>query len=625
MTGGATVKERAAVTVAAPPVRSGWWGRRRLVLGGVGLLLAAIPFLTPSSYIHNLFILIFLMAVLASGWNVIGGYTGYVSLGHSAFVGVGAYTAGILAARWEVSPFLVAPLGGVAAALVALLFSLATRKTRGAAFVIVSFAMLELLGIITRNWSSVTGGSQGLVMPLPDWDIRFHNWPFYYALLALMLGSIAMTVAIRRSKFGLGLMAIRDDEDKAAGIGVVTPIYKGLAFMASAVLVGIAGAVYGYYISFLSVSTMFDVVLSMQLVLAALLGGRGTVWGPILGAFLVVPLAEFTNTTLGGASAGAFRLIMFGGLVLIVALLLPRGILPSISDRLVRRAETGTASPTGSRLLESDLPATPASHRVSVTPSTGAALLQVRDVTMRFGGLTALDGASLAVASGSVTALIGPNGSGKTTLFNVIDGTYAASSGEVLLAGRSLGRLNRTRRAFAGVARTYQIPRLFPSLTVLENVAAVNREFTLSRLARSAVSGEEAARATELLDFVGMGEYLSTRATALSYGQRKLVELAQVLMLDPAVILLDEPAAGINPTLLRRLGRLIRALNQAGRTIVVVEHDMHFVLSLADHAVVLARGQVIAAGDPQTVSTDPAVLDAYLGDDFVLEIQQTGS
>ena len=316
---------------------------------------------------------------------------------------------------------------------------------------------------------------------------------------------------------------------------------------------------------------------------------------------------------------------MFGGLVLIVALLLPRGILPSISDRLVRRAETGTASPTGSRLLESDLAATPVSHRVSVTPSASAALLHVRDVTMRFGGLTALDGASLAVASGSVTALIGPNGSGKTTLFNVIDGTYAASSGEVLLAGRSLGRLNRTRRAFAGVARTYQIPRRCPSLTVLENVAAVNREFTLSRLARSAVSGEEAARATELLDFVGMGEYLSIRATALSYGQRKLVELAQMLMLDPAVILLDEPAAGINPTLLRRLGRLIRALNQAGRTIVVVEHDMHFVLSLADHAVVLARGQVIAAGDPQTVSTDPAVLDAYLGDDFVLEIQQTGS
>lgn len=609
-----------AVAGAAGAVpRSGLGRRPRVGLAIAIALLIAIPFLTPNSYIHNVFILIFLLAVLASGWNVMAGYTGYVSLGHSAFVGVGAYTTGVLVARWEVSPFLIAPIGGLAAAVVALLLGLATRKTRGAAFVIVSFAALELLGIITRNWSPVTGGNQGLFMPLPDWDVRFHNWPFYYALLALMLLSTAMTVAIRRSKFGLGLMAIRDDEDKAAGIGVVTPVYKGLAFMSSAVLVGMAGAVYGYYISFLSVSTMFDVVLSMQIVLAALLGGRGTVWGPILGAFLVVPLSELTNTTLGGADAGAIRLIMFGGLVLVVALLLPRGILPSISGRLARRARTGTASPTGSRLLDAELPATPVSHRVGATQTTGETLLEVRDVTMRFGGVTALDGASLTVPAGSITALIGPNGSGKTTLFNVIDGTYAATSGGVSLAGQSLNRLNPTRRAFSGIARTYQLPRLFPSLTVLENVAAVNSDFSLARLVRSAVSGTEAARATELLEFVGMGEYVGARATDLSYGQRKLVELAQVLMLDPAVILLDEPAAGINPTLLRRLGGLIRALNASGRTFVIVEHDMHFVLALADRAVVLAHGQVIAAGDPQTVSTDPAVLDAYLGDNFVLE------
>lgn len=620
---GSAVQERAAATAVVPPVRLGPAGPWRLVLGAAGLLLAVIPFLTPNSYVHNVLILTFLVAVLASGWNIMAGYTGYVSLGHSAFVGVGGYTAGVLAARWEVSPFLVAPLGGVAAALVALALGLATRKTRGAAFVIVSFATLELLNILTRNWSSVTGGSQGLVMPLPDWDIRFHNWPFYYALFALMLGSVAMTVAIRRSKLGLGLMAIRDDEDKAAGIGVVTPVYKGLAFMASAVLVGIAGAVYGYYISFLSVSTMFDIVLSMQLVLAALLGGRGTVWGPVVGAFLVVPLSELTNTTLGGASAGAFRLIMFGSLVLIVALLLPRGILPSIADRLHRRSASGTASPTGSRLLESELPVTPASRRVAVAPARDAPLLQVHDLTKRFGGITALDHASLTVPSGSVTALIGPNGSGKTTLFNIIDGTYAATSGEVTLAGRSLSGMNTTRRAFAGIARTYQLPRLFPSLTVLENVAAVNSRFDLGRLVRSAVSGDEAARARELLEFVGMGEYVSVRASALSYGQRKLVELAQVLMLDPAVILLDEPAAGINPTLLRRLSRLIRALHDSGRTFVIVEHDMHFVLALSDHAVVLAHGQVIAAGDPQTVSTDPAVLDAYLGDEFVLDTEQT--
>ena len=254
----------------------------------------------------------------------------------------------------------------------------------------------------------------------------------------------------------------------------------------------------------------------------------------------------------------------------------------------------------------------------------GAELLRVDGVTMQFGGVRALDDASLQVPSGSITALIGPNGSGKTTLFNVIDGTYTPATGDVVLAGRSLAGLDRTRRAFAGIGRTYQLPRLFDSLTVLENVVAVSSDFQLRRLAHSAVSGAEAARATELLEFVGLGEYVGARATDLSYGQRKLVELAQMLMLDPAVILLDEPAAGINPTLLQRLSKLIRSLNAAGRTFVIVEHDMHFVLSLADRATVLARGRVIATGDPSEVSSDPAVLEAYLGDDFVLEATTNG-
>ena len=238
---------------------------------------------------------------------------------------------------------------------------------------------------------------------------------------------------------------------------------------------------------------------------------------------------------------------------------------------------------------------------------------------MRFGGLLALDKVSVSIRRGSITALIGPNGSGKTTLFNVIDGTYTPTAGRVLLEGADVSGLNRTRRTFKGIGRTYQLPRLFNSMTALENVVAVNSSFSIRRLARSAVSGDEAARAIELLEFVGLGGYVHAKATDMSYGQRKLVELAQVLMLDPAIILLDEPAAGINRALLERLSGLITALHESGRTIVIVEHDMEFVLSLADHVTVLARGQVVATGDPSQVSSDPHVLDAYLGDDFVLE------
>ncbi len=589
--------------------------RTWIITAGI-VFVGSIPLLTPSSYIQNVLILTFLMAVLGLGWNIMAGYTGYISLGHSAFIGVGGYTAGILSERWGVSPFLVAPLGGLAAALVALALGLTTGRTRGPAFVIVSFAMLELLGLLTRNFSSLTGGSQGFPMPLPQWNLTFYNWPFYYSLFALVLLSLLMTRAIRRSKFGLGLVAIRDDEDKAAGIGIVTSVYKSLAFMSSAVLVGVAGAIYGYYLSYLSISTMFDIVLSMQVVLAVLIGGRGTTWGPVLGAFIIVPLSEATNTTMGGLSAGAFRLIMFGGLLLLVTLALPRGIIPTI-EQWWRRRTAGPVSRTGARLVDMDLPPVPTSLRLSARGTDD--VLRTDDIVMKFGGLLALNKASVTIRHGTISALIGPNGSGKTTLFNVIDGTYSPAEGRVLLEGRDVSGLGRTRRAFKGIGRTYQLPRLFASMTALENVVAVNSSFSLRRLTRSAVSGEEAARATELLEFVGLADYVHAQVTDMSYGQKKLVELAQVLMLDPAVILLDEPAAGINRTLLNRLSALIKALNASGRTIVIVEHDMEFVLNLADEVTVLARGQVIASGAPDEVSTDPQVLEAYLGEDFVLE------
>jgi branched-chain amino acid transport system permease protein len=393
-------------------------------------------------------------------------------------------------------------------------------------------------------------------------------------------------------------------------VGIDTPVYKLFAFVASAVFVGMAGAIYGYYLSFVDPIGMFNILLSVQILLSMLLGGRGTLFGPVLGAFLIEPLNEWSNNNLGGGNA---RLLVFGGLMALVILFLPRGIIPTARDLLEARRKRGKAGLVGARLELRERPA-PAER-----PPVGPPLLEVRDLDKRFGGLRAVDGCSFEVPEGSITALIGPNGSGKTTVFNLIGGTMRPDAGEVWFDGERIDGLRSWRRAYRGIGRTFQITRLFREMTVLENVVAPLREFRFGQLNAGAVSGPEAERAEELLDFVGMRAFSGQQAAALSYGQQKLVELAQILMLDPRLIMLDEPAGGINPTLIERMGDMIRELNAQGKTFLIVEHNMPFVLGLCDPVLVLASGSCICRGTPAHIQKDPRVLDAYLGADFVLE------
>jgi ABC-type branched-subunit amino acid transport system ATPase component/ABC-type branched-subunit amino acid transport system permease subunit len=592
-------------------LRSPWTG----LIAAAVLLVAVFPVLSDDLYYQNMIILSMVFAIGAVGLNIITGYAGYVSLGQGAFIGLGAYTVGICVTDIGGSPWVWVPVAGLVAGALAALLGVVAMRARGHAFVILTIAFLFLVQLLATNWDELTNGTGGITLPIPTWSVEYQYWPFYYALMGLLAVSLLGSWWIRRNKFGMGLIAIREDEDKAATVGVSTPTYKILAFAASAVFVGMAGGVYGYYISFIDPLGMFNILLSVQIILSLLLGGRATLWGPVLGAFIIEWLNETSNNEFGGGNA---RLLIFGGLLALVVLFLPNGIIPTAGSWIERWRTRGKAGLAGERLTGIDLRER-AAPVPAAPPASARPLLEVKGLAKSFGGVRAVDDASFAVPEGSITALIGPNGSGKTTVFNLIGGTMAPEAGEVWFDGRRIDRKPPWKRAHLGIGRTFQITRLFGDMTVLENVVAPLREFHLGLLGADAVSGPEARRAEELLDFVGMRKYRDVRASELSYGQQKLLELAQILMLDPKLIMLDEPAGGINPTLIERIGETIRELNSRGKTFLIVEHNMPFVLGLCNPVLVLARGRTIASGSPDEVQNDPEVLDAYLGEDFRLE------
>jgi ABC-type branched-subunit amino acid transport system ATPase component/ABC-type branched-subunit amino acid transport system permease subunit len=571
------------------------------------LALVLYPLIDPAAtYEQTVLLFAFLVAIQSISWNIISGFAGYVSLGHSVFLGIGAYTAGILSTKWEVNPLVIAPVSGVVAVAVALLVGSVVLRAKGPAFVIITIALLLLLQILAVNLPGLTNGSDGITLELPFWDAGIQNIPFYYMFLGLMVLTFGFSAWIRRTKFGTGLVAIREDEGKAAAIGIPTTLYKNLAYAASAFFIGVAGAVYAYFLTFLNPLGAFNILVSVTVVLGALVGGRGTLWGPVVGAF-IVSFASEAATVYGGGTQS--RLLLFGLALVIIVLFMPAGLLPTLQRLLTKRRGPVEYTDHTGAMEQRDIQVT--TRPIDEKPGP---LLEIRDVHKAFGGLRAVNGANLEIPRGSITALIGPNGSGKTTLFNLITGTGGAHTGQIWFDGTRIDGMTPWARAHRGLGRTFQVTRLFKSMTVLENVVSPLRSFSPPVLASGAVAGHEADRAREVLSFVGLARFEGQRAGTLSYGQQKLVELAQVLMLEPRLVLLDEPAGGINPGLVDRMADVIRAANRQGVTFLVVEHNIPMVLDLCDPVFVLARGEVIASGPPDVIRNDPAVLDAYLGE-----------
>jgi branched-chain amino acid transport system permease protein len=307
--------------------------RAALVFGA----LSALPFGFTAPWIQNLFIFTLMYAALASAWNIVGGYSGYISLGHAAFFGVGAYAVGIAFTHWSIGggyrPFYVLPLVGLGVALVSVPVGWVAYRTRAATFAIVTITLLFVTQQLAYNLRSLTGGSQGIAIPVPSFPLSTYEEPFYYAMLGVLALAMLTSWFVRGSKLGLALGAIRDDEDRARGLGVQTSFAKLTAFAVSAGLVAMAGGVWAYYIAFVYPQFAVDPLVTIGMVLMVYLGGRGTLWGPVLGAFILVPAQQFLAYRLG---ASELYLVGYSAVFLVVMLLLPRGILPSLSDRARR-------------------------------------------------------------------------------------------------------------------------------------------------------------------------------------------------------------------------------------------------------------------------------------------------
>ncbi len=573
--------------------------RATLVLALFGVTAATLGAFYGNNY-HLLIIgTIAVSAIVATGLNVLFGLAGQISFGHAGFFAIGAYTASILSAKAEV-PFLLAALAGSAlAAAAGALLALPALRVRGPYLAMVTIAFGFVIEQGAAEWKGVTGGWNGFMnIPRPGWI----GGPMDDRALAIACAVLAGLLLYGFARFastrwGLAMRATRDAEIAAQSLGANLVAVRTLAFAISAAVTGFAGALFATLQGFISPES-FPFFMSITFVLLVLVGGQGSASGPLLGALVVVLLPEMLS------SLAEYRLMFFGGLLLLVLWIAPSGIAGAAAALWARRA-SHKSQPSA---VASDEP------RVSRFLSReGNEALAVEKISVSFGGNRAVDEASLVALPGRVTSLIGPNGAGKTTLLNLVSGFYKAESGKVRIGAAEITGASSYAAARAGVARTFQTSQLFSGMTVQENLlVALNR----GELAGKApVPPSEGARlADALLAWVGYAGSSQRSAGELPHVDRRLVEIARALATRPAVLLLDEPAAGLSSEDTERLGEVVRRIAGLGIAVLIIEHDMQLVMGISDKVYVLDAGRMIAEGSPIEVQQNPAVRRAYLGD-----------
>ena len=567
---------------------------------GAGAILAGVPYLGLPLFYESFLYLVLHWIVLATSWNILSGYSGYFSFGHGAFFGAGMYTTAVLAARLEVPFVWTLPAAAAVAAVMGLALGAVVfrvRELRGELFALVTLAATFVVGTIILN-TPIDGGPGVYLnaVPVPRIGPSPASSLYLMALAAAVL-TLLVARAVYGSRLGMGLFAIHDDEDAAEVMGVPTYRCKLIAFAASCALAGVAGGIHALFVSYVTVSETFSIIVPLTVVLMSVLGGTRQWAGPAVGAALITALL-YAFTAGNHAVAGK---AVFGAVLIAAILFMPDGVLGAIMARVRRRASSRGAERAAAPTLEA-LP------EIDHAGKHGEPLLVVHDLGKRFTGVRALAGVSFDVRRGEILALLGPNGSGKSTFINVVSGHYRADEGSITFEGRRIEALPAHAIARAGIARTYQIPRPFAHLSVLDNVALTAM---FGRAAQDRAMAEREAR--RWLAFTGLGSRADAMPPALNLHQRKFLELARALAARPRLLLLDEVLSGLTPSEINDAIALVRSIRERGTTIVFVEHVMRAVMALADRVVVLDHGVVIGEGLPDDVMRQEGVASAFLG------------
>ena len=599
---------------------------KALVLIGGLLVLMLLPLRLDQYIIHVLTMSIF-FGYMGIAWNIFSGYSGWFSMGHSVFFGIGGYASTLLYIRLGMNPWVAMFAGAICTGIIAAVTGGFIFRINRQFFPIVTIAFLNVVKLLATYFSDFTRGSQGISLPIRE-GFRYltmsNKVGYFYIIIVMVAIGIAISYKIRYSKLGLDLLALRDDEDAAEALGVATYSAKIKALSISAALLSMAGTFFAHYTLFVDPVTMFGTSFSFQMPIMSILGGIGTPIGPIIGSIITVPIDSVLRANLSGR-LGGLNLLIFGLLLMIAVTFFPDGIISLYRRKKSkgavesqRESESINARLEGADINSSSTMDSAQERHVDFgrdneyasDQTEGKNILKVENLTVQFGGLTAVKNVNVCINEGEILGLIGPNGAGKTTCFNAITGYVMKSRtagkvtflGEEIKSGTSPHQLTKL-----GMTRTFQIVKPFSKMTVLENVMVATMMYEKNyRKARQ--------DAFTFLERCRLGAYAEAHPGSLTIANQKRLELARALATRPKLLMLDEPMAGLNPSELDEMVDILREIASQGVTMVIIEHNMKAIMSLCDRVVVLDHGEKIAEGIPSEVSNNERVIEAYLGE-----------